>query len=51
MVAERVNSSQKLLDVGEKGLYSSYTLPACTPDLAYQDIAVSEMHSLSLIHI
>ncbi len=25
MVAERVNSSQKLLNVGEKGVYSSYT--------------------------
>jgi hypothetical protein len=26
MVAERVNSSQKLLGVGEKGLYSSYMI-------------------------
>lgn len=24
MVAERVNSSQKLLDLGEKGIFSSY---------------------------
>jgi len=27
MVSERVNSSQKLLDGGEKGVYSSYTYP------------------------
>jgi len=26
MVAERVNSSQKLLDMGEKGVYFSYPL-------------------------
>ena len=27
MVAERLNSSQRQLDLGEKGVYSSYTLP------------------------
>jgi hypothetical protein len=30
MVVERVNSSQKLLAVGEKGLYSSYTIRNCS---------------------